>query len=420
MKKRKSPLMSAFFLQRHRFALFFFLFLVVYHVVVVNRFQIWKIDDIAYSFYAVDYSFGFATKLLPGAIYNGLFGKHGSELIANVFETALILLFFFGLSVLLEKLLKRVDLTQRTPALSLLLLYLTGAYTFSIFTKTLAMLDAYWLYFSLAFFLFLEHKWLRFLIPALYLASILVHYSAILNYIVLFSILLLYRLSIESDKKEKKCLIAVFAISMAVSAAAAIFFLLNESKLICSIDEFHEKMNARGSDYYLYYDYAFFDIFEGKSFIPDSVKAMSPSFLKMIYTVYYRFIFNLSLSKEIGFFVPLAFFGGLTFLSPILYFFFKIYRSLMTQAKQKLKRFVYFLMIVQFPFTLFVGMIFSVDANRWMTHAFLISFTMLLALMFYDEDTRTLVLKRFQAFSEPSYSKIYFLAYATFGLLPYF
>ena len=66
-------------LYRRRFFLCFFLYLVLYHVTVVNRFSLWSLNDVTWSLYCVDFSYGFASKLLPGAVYNLLAGAHASR-----------------------------------------------------------------------------------------------------------------------------------------------------------------------------------------------------------------------------------------------------------------------------------------------------------------------------------------------------
>ena len=37
------------FLHRHRFALFFFSYLVCYHVLIVNRLSPWRLNELTYS-----------------------------------------------------------------------------------------------------------------------------------------------------------------------------------------------------------------------------------------------------------------------------------------------------------------------------------------------------------------------------------
>ncbi len=420
MSKTKTPLRQSSFLQKHRYSLFFFLFLVAYHVAIVNRFQPWKVDEITYSFHSVDFSLGFATKLLPGAVFNALFGRFASELTASIYETVLILLFFAGVSVFLERFLLRMQPEYRSAALVLLAFYVTGAYTFSVYTKGLGMLDVYWLFFSLFFLIFLEHKWLRFLIPLLYVASIMIHFSAILNAIIFFSILLLYRASIEPEKKQRRIYLLIFAFSMLISAAAFLFFLVYESRLICPIETFHQKLQEHGSDYFEYYDYAFYDLFRGDYYRPPEVSAMDGSLNKIWQLLVYQLRFNYILIDFIGSHVVIALIGGLIVLFPMMFAFYKFLLQHFRMTENLLGRFCAFLMLIQFPFTFAVAMLFSVDVNRWLTHGFLMIFTTVLLIMYYEKEKAALLLEKIKESAGGLALKLYFLGYATIHVFAYF
>ena len=420
MSKTKTPLRQSSFLQKHRYSLFFFLFLVAYHVAIVNRFQPWKVDEITYSFHSVDFSLGFATKLLPGAVFNALFGRFASELTASIYETVLILLFFAGVSVFLERFLLRMQPEYRSAALVLLAFYVTGAYTFSVYTKGLGMLDVYWLFFSLFFLIFLEHKWLRFLIPLLYVASIMIHFSAILNAIIFFSILLLYRASIEPEKKQRRIYLLIFAFSMLISAAAFLFFLVYESRLICPIETFHQKLQEHGSDYFEYYDYAFYDLFRGDYYRPPEVSAMDGYLNKIWQLLVYQLRFNYILIDFIGSHVVIALIGGLIVLFPMMFAFYKFLLQHFRMTENLLGRFCAFLMLIQFPFTFAVAMLFSVDVNRWLTHGFLMIFTTVLLIMYYEKEKAALLLEKIKESAGGLALKLYFLGYATIHVFAYF
>ena len=56
---------------RHKIALSFFAFIVIYNFVFVDKpFEFSSLCDVTYAYHLVDFSVGFCTKLLPGAIYN--------------------------------------------------------------------------------------------------------------------------------------------------------------------------------------------------------------------------------------------------------------------------------------------------------------------------------------------------------------
>ena len=419
MANSESPLKPTSFLQRHRFALFFFLFIIAYQVIVVNRLSPWKVDGVTYAFCSVDFSCGFATKLLPGAIFHALFGENSNETTASLFNVVLILLFFCGLSFLLGKFLRRVPEQYRSAAVLLLVFYLTGPYTFAIFTDVLGMLDVYWLFFSLLFFLFLEHKVLRFFIPLLFIGSLMIHYSSLLNYIFLFCIVLLYRVCVAKEKKERRVYLSILFVSVFVTAAAAVFFVLTESRSVCSMEEFHRLLDKYNSTYYLYYDYAFYDYFNGEYFIPEHVASMPGSLTKIVLTVLYRIRFNFGLIEDTGSPVVIALFGGTLLLLPVLYAFYKFLLRSFRNPSNTLERFCFFLMILQFPLMLTVAMMFSIDSNRWLTHEFLILFTCLLTVLYYNNDRKTAFFEQLSAHANELPVKLYLLGYASVHFWPY-
>ena len=419
MAKKEAALQQTSFWHRHRFALFFFFFLVLYNVAFSRQHLPWRVDDVTYVFHAVDFRCGFATKLLPGTIFRAIFGSLASKVTASIYETVLILLLFAGVSFLLERFLLRVLPAQRRAACFLILFFVTGAFTFSIYVRELGLLDVNWLYLSLLFFFFLDHKYLRFLIPLLYVASIMVHYSAVLCAVVLFSVLLLYRTSVENDRRERRIYLAIFTVSLLLTAGAFVFFVLNESRTLCSIDRFHEIMQSNGSSFFDYYDYAFYNIYHGEQILPDSVAEMTNPFVKILYTVYYRVRFNIYLAGRIGGDVPLAVFAGIIVVLPVLVFLYRFHLRRFHAQTNRFSRFCTFLMMAQFPFTILVSLLFSVDINRWLTLAFLGFFSCVLYISKREKAQLAELLQRVEMLMAEFPVRVYYLAYATISFWPY-
>ena len=401
-------------LQKRRYAIAFFLFTVLYHVFIVNRLEIWKVSEISYTYHIVDYGvLGFRSQLLPGAVFYGLFGERASVRAATVYETVLILLFFAGVSLFLERFMLGVEERLRPAAFVLILLYLSGPYTFAIFTDELGMLDVYWLFFSLAFFFLLERNALRWLIPVLYVLSLLIHFSCVLNYAVLFSIMLLYRASLETEKKKRVPYAVIFVLSMTASVCLFLYFLLNHAgDLPVTKEAFHETVRARGGTYTAYYDYSMFYELHGEEVVPPWVPSVGSPVMKILLTVFYKCRYTLwSYYKTLA--GTLARFAlAAALLSPAVCF---LYRRLIrfygTVRENRLKRFCVFLMMAQFPFTAVLGCLFSPDVSRWCTHAFLISFTMLLYVSYREEALKTQVLEAIGRLKTSPPALIYFTAY---------
>ncbi len=408
------------FFFRHRYFMLIFTYLTVYHVIVVNRLGSWKLNDLTYGVYCVDFGFGFASKLLPGAVYNLLFGAHASRASANAYAVAVILLVFAGIALLLEKFLLGMPQERRRTAAVMLLFFLSGAYSFSIFTKWVGMADTYWLPITLLFFVFTEHKYLRWLTPAVYILALMIHFSALVFYIPTFSIILLYRMAITRKKQEQWAFGMVFAASMVLTAVFFFFLLLNEANMVCPIEEFHEKLREHGTDYFFYYDYSFFRIWGGESFIPDSVREMAPSLTKFFYLFYYqvKLINGLFAANRVNGLVSII--GGILLLAPAVLFVFRFHLHRLRAKGNGLLRFCSFLMLVQFPFIHILGLLFAagIDMTRYYTYAFLGLAICLLTVLYHEAAAREEFLIKLEAAENTLPFKIYFLAYAAMAIMP--
>ncbi|MCR5041353.1 MAG: hypothetical protein K6C36_04540 [Clostridia bacterium] len=404
-------------LYKNRFAIFFFAYAVVYAVAAVNRFVPWEVDDTAiYSFYAVDYSFGFATKLLPGAIFRFLFRDHADRETATAFMTAVVLVCFALLAVLLQRFMSRMPEKRRSSAFLLVLFFLSGAYSFAIFTKTLGLMDTFWLLFALLFFFFLEHSVLRLLIPLLFALSVLVHNAALICYIPLMSIVLLFRASVEEDRRRRAGFFVVLALSLAGAAALFVFVSARETELIVPIDEFHEKLLENGSDSFYYFDYALFGNYLGNQYIPEgALDGLSPA-MRLIMSAYYRVKLNIGVLFSRGAIHPLSFLCGLAVLSPVAVLFGRFHLCRFRASGGFLRSFCAWAMTLLFPVIVVVAIPFSEDITRWYSHAFIVAFTCVLAVLYYSETDRELFFGLLEPYAGSAWLKIYCIAYATLSM----
>ena len=402
------------FLYKHRFALIFFLWAVLYNFLVVNGCRFWRVSVTTYCYHIVDYkSLGFRAQVLPGTVFWSIFGEHANETVASVYETALMLLLFAGVAFLLERFLNSVGGKDKTAALVLIGFYLSGSFTFAIFTEELGMLDSYWIYFSLLFFLFIKNRFLRFLVPVLFGLSMLIHFSATLTYPIMFAILLLYLASGEKEPKKRAVWLIILFLCAAITVALLGFFLLSQTKNIpLTMEEFHKLLNERGSDYYIYYDYSFYNWYLGREVIPAEVYERSSFFARIVGVVVEKGLSNIRAYREELPKVIARVVLSVAILSPAFLFYYKHISELFRSSKG-LRRFSLFLMMVQPPFTMILGCLFSPDVIRWATHTFLIAFTTLLFVMYREEDLRRRALEDLrQKFSVPLlvYGLAYFLA----------
>ena len=376
----------------------------------MNRLQPWKVSAITYSYHIVDYSMGFCSKFLPGAVFYGIFGEKGTPQVATVCETVLLLLFFAALVFLVERFVLRAEQDLRTGALITALFFLCGPFTFAIYSYELGMLDVYWLFLAAAFFLSAANRYLKFLIPLLFLLAVLVHYSAVLCVIVLFSILLLYRAS--DDDAQKRSFLLIFWISVVLSAGLVVYFIAFEkSNLRYSMEEFDRIIKERNGVYTTYYEYALYSYYNKHAFVPEGVMENTGSaVMRLLLSFYYQVRVILVEQTEPKDVYKLI--GNVLFAAPALVLFYKEFILLFkNNGQNRLKRLCAFFMCAQFPFTLIFGCLMSADINRWISHAFLISATLLFCVLYREKENRAHFLGEILAIKNAYPFRLYALAY---------
>ena len=239
MKKVKS------FFSDHKLSLFFFGFLMAYSFVISGNLGLWKVDSITYSFHVVDFSIGFCTKLLPGAVCNFLFDEITENKI-SIYITVLIAICFFLIGVLLEKIIKETDEAFRKTLFILIMFFLTGPATFSIYTDAFCWLDFYWLFAAVIALLLLIKKQLYFLIVPLMLATVMVHFASILCYIPFVCIIMLYKISETVNKKEKAYLWIIWTATVVSALGLSLYMAVYETEHVkMTMEEMNELLLSR-------------------------------------------------------------------------------------------------------------------------------------------------------------------------------
>ncbi len=363
----------------------FYAFLLNYHT-IVTAYSIgeWSVDSATYTHHLVDYSFGFCTKFLPGAIYH-LFFKEVYHDQLNVYLRILVLIFFAALSFFMAKAmtLQKTGADRKT-LLVILAFYLTGPCTFAIFTQQLGMLDLYWMLFGALFFFAVRNRFLKYFIPVLFVLTLLVHFSSLVSYIVLFVLILAYESLSNEHKGAYK---AVLAVSATVTILLFLYFLLYEStNLKYDMNGFNAEISRRDNEnynYFIYFDYALYNFFDSGSgvnkyvekditaFFPTLGPKLSAPLAKVIATVLSHIQFNMTIYTSEQIIIIAA---CLVTLAPILVLF-AMFWAHMIKGESLPKKLLYTAALLQFYITYAIGLVTSVDSGRWCTHAFLVQFT---------------------------------------------
>lgn len=410
-----------------KYSLFFFAFVVLYNFVVVNKCTLWTVDRITYTYHLPDYSFGFTTKLLPGAIYH-LFFKEVYTKQLNIYLTCLMLVFFAFLAFCLAKLVtSRKTVQSKNTLFVLSLFFLTGPCSFAVFTAELGMLDVYWLFFSALFLGFVSNKYLKFAIPVLFVLSILVHFSCVLNCLILYCLIMFYRILKCTDNKERKAFVLILFSCIGLTAFLFIYFVMNEkNNLVYSMAGFNRELQNRhrySKDIYdVYYDYSLYKYYEQGT---DSFsRARSHPvihadgfFANLINSVAAQFLLNFyMLSSKPTLLVQLGFM--ILLLLPLFFIVFNFWKTKLRKCSLKAQKLFCICAIVQPFFTLLGGMSSSVDGSRWLSHAFLICFTLFFYVIYSEEKEFSIEFETNQ-YTRIVMITVYFVIYALTYVNPY-
>ncbi len=401
-------------LAAHRVFFGLFAFLIVYEILVGNHLAPWRVNEHFITFYAVDFGLGFCSRFLPGAVYRLLF-RETSVKTASLFAGVLLLVFFIVSCLLLEKLILHTPKEHRLVCLFCVLLFLTGPASVSLFVRWLGVLDFYWVFSVLLFFVFLSYRRLYFLLPLPFVLCCFVHYGSMVCYIPMMAILLLYKASVVPEKNEKKYLLAVFSVSVVLAISAAAYFILFEKQnLVYPVEEFNRILLSRGANYTYYYDYDLYRVAVSGTGEIVSIDPQQnlPFFAHILQSVRTQIQTTFGEGFKSGDMRELAFagLGLLPVLAAAAVTLPELFR--LPERKNGLRTFSLLLLLPLFLLTLLFGTFFSTDTFRWLTHLILPQFAVLLYVAYYEGDRLFAALKRRFSFVSPPAAVLFLVLFA--------
>ncbi len=366
----------------------FFAFLMIYLIIIPGDSKPWTVDPVMYCFYVVDFSVGFCSRILQGAIVNWIFGT-ANETNITIFLNVLMVLTFALYSHFAEKILLKIDSEYRKTAVLFLLLFFTGPCTFGMFVKIVGMVDFFWVFSTAIFFFIIQKKRLYFLIVPLFVFMVFIYYASLLSYVPFLALMLLYTISYTKEEKEKKYLTAVFFVSVIVTFSLGVYFVVFErSNLNYTFEEFNEYLMAKGVEEHrlFYYDYAFYrkvpyEIYHALnvSEISPGQNPSSPSGVLGVIRQQILVNFRIFTFTEA---TPLV----CLLVTPVAVY---IYRFIINKIRQekdnKLRCFTLTCVLLLFPLTIItVLLFFSMDLVRWVGNAFIALFVSFLYILYKD------------------------------------
>ncbi len=367
------------FCKNHIYAFTFFAFLVLYNFVVVLKCKLPVISGVVYSFHAVDYSMGFCSQILPGAIFKAIYGTI-SENKVLFHETVLMLLLFLAVAFFCERLFEKVAEEYRNTALIVMLFFLSGPGTFAAFIRDIGSLDIYWVFSATFFLLCLTNKRLYPLMIIPFVVCVFVHYASFVCYIPFFVIIVLYKISCLDNKNERKILWISLASALGTAFVLAVYFIkFQQSNLTYTLEEFHAIFEKLGVEHTRYYNWAFYQT--GDAEIGDHMTLLENAWESTSFFETILLAMQLGLTLHNLYSLDLENFICQTvlILPIVILCFLYIIRQIKVNKDNKLKIFALVCSLCLLLATNLAGLLFSGDRVRWMVHAFL----MLVATSFY-------------------------------------
>lgn len=372
---------KVFFLSSGAFLLYYIFF------AIGNFFQ--EINPVAYEFLAADYSVGFCSRILPGAVYHALIGSYNITA-ATIYVKAVTVLFILLVGVVIQIFYDSVKQYDKKNVFVFISLLLFNSVIFSYFLKFEGSLDIYWMILFLIGFLFSENKVLVCLCPVICVAMMMVYTASILCAAPLLCLILLLK-AISTEKKNDKTIYSVvFVVSVVCALGAFAYFTVSASNnLLMSFEELRSFLEQRGAETSHYFQWALFpdeyanlarqsEDMEVYTF-PAWVEIASANPLINVLRSFVMMIYYNFQSTNYKIVIPL-----LIYIMPVIAILYKMIVSRFKSTDNKLKKFISFCFMV-LPVLNLLAMIFlSNDVERWIGHAVLILFAGVMAFIKYD------------------------------------
>ncbi len=405
------------FVNRHYYSLCFFVFFVLYLSIIPGDCKVWKIDGSTYSFFVVDFSVGFCSRILQGAIFN-LFFDTANTTNVSIFWSVSFLFTAAVICFFAEKVILKTEPEYRKAAILTFLFFFAGPCTFAMHFRTIGLIEFFWVSCIVLFFLVLQKKQLWFLIVPISVMMIFYYYAAIICYVPLLAILLLYKISTLTDKKDRRYLTAVFFGAVILSVFFTFYFVFFErSNLNYTMEEFDNILLSRGveNNGLYYFNFAFYRHMDNFMDDPDInlPKVEESTSPLMAFKVILQ---QITVTLRLISFSHITLIALLLILPILIYIYRYIIKEMKNTRGNKLKSFTLFCMAALFPFTLITGLCLSTDVLRWISNAFAPLFVTFIYAVHKNNDWKTV---HDDIKSIPlSYLIPYYLVYAFTTFLP--
>lgn len=372
-------------LQKTKPGLIFFVGFVAFDLIFVHN-LFWQVSPVAYEIHAVDYSVGFCSKLLPGAIYHLLIGKYDT-ISMTIYIHAVTILFMLLVSCLFQRVYYEIN-ANKAFVFVLAAVFVPGsAITFNHLLLAEGYFDVYWIILFSVALLILRNEIARWFIPALCFLMILVHYASFLSFVPLLLLIVLLKAIKTDNEFDRKSYKLVFAIAFMVSVVSFLYFVINETANIKMEDyeAFKAFLRTRGverSDYFSWYLFKNTDVITVLDI--DSNRAMEEilnggdqvsKFSQIAHAIFALFKWTV-ITAEYLFHIPeILFVSPLFVMSTVL-----VVRYIKRYAANWMEKIIAVLLLLIPILDMAEIFVASIDTQRWIGHAVLSLFTVITTL----------------------------------------
>ncbi len=363
------------FVQRWKYELIIFLMTMV--PVIINIEKLTHIHRMFIQYYLYDFSMGINSRVLIGSIVN-LLNPHPTEEWIRGFALVFLVSGMLLTAIVLAGVIKKADAENRLTIFVFILFFVSGAYTISIFSRFFGMLDIHMYILALLSVVFLQNKYLRWLIPFLCAAGVFINYVFIMSYFPFVLLAMFYAANRSSKKSVDIILIIITLIIVALLTFYCVFhagnymFVTFEEAIEIMENKIGQKFDNEQNEYAGIY---LFNVHE-ESENMYGVKVREASPFELIY-YFIRFLYE----NRIGVYgiITLA-----IITVPVIAFFFTIWIMCIRSSEKKSSKFVYFCCILS-TICIPVCCLLSTDFIRWIGAGFMCQFAMCFFL-FYKKD----------------------------------
>lgn len=362
------------FAQHWKYELIIFMMTMVH--VLFNIEKLTYIHRMFIQYYLYDFSMGINSRVLIGSIVR-LLNPHPTEEWIRGFAVIFLVFGMLLTAIVLGRVVRNSEAEKRLTIFVFILFFVSGAYTISIFSRFFGMLDIHMYIIAILSVVFLQNKYLRWLVPILCAAGVFVNYVFIMSYFP-FILLAMFYIANKSHKKSGDIvLIVITLITVLLLTFYCVYFAgknmfvtfdeaikIMENKIGCTFDDDQN-------------EYASIYLFN-KHEVAESMFGVKIHEVSPFNFIYY---FMRYICEQIPIYGIITL---MVIVVPVIAAFFTIWIMCIKNSKKKGNKFIYFccmLSVVCIP----VCCSLSTDYIRWIGAGFMCQFAMFFFL-FYKKD----------------------------------